>query len=42
MPFMVNQLGSIRMCELGCIAVAEVQFSGETPQAKHDNEFSLM
>ena len=42
MPFMVKQLGSIRMCELGCTAVAEVHFSGETPQAKHDNEFSLM
>ena len=42
MPFMVNQLGGIRMCELGCTAVAQVQFSGETPQAKHDNKFSLM
>ena len=42
MPFMVNQLGSMRVCELGCTAVPELQFSGHTPQAKHDNEFSLM
>lgn len=42
MPFMVNQLGSMRVCELGCTAVPELRFSGHTPQAKHDNEFSLM
>ena len=42
MPFMVNQLGSIRMCELGYTTEAEVQLSGETPQAKHANEFSLI
>lgn len=42
MPFMANQLGSIRMVELGCAVVPEGQCSGEAPQAKHDNEFSLM